>query len=98
MYWLTVAVHVVPLLKVSVNSISMLITCYHFHATSSRISFVETAKFGYFSLNWPIDNNMNVLQKSNSFSEARHLKSVDYLHDDGDLNRAKAASADMTRS
>merc|ERR1712227_770480 len=30
--------------------------------------------------------------------EARHLKSVDYLHEDGDFNRAKAATADMTRS
>merc|ERR1712039_1121565 len=30
--------------------------------------------------------------------ESRHLKSVDYLMDDGDLNRAKSMGADMTRS
>ena len=32
------------------------------------------------------------------YSEARHLKSVEYLMDDGDLNRAKSMGADMTRS
>ena len=36
--------------------------------------------------------------KLTTFIESRHLKSVDYLMDDGDLNRAKSMGADMTRS
>ena len=86
------------------RTVKQFLTCSAFNSIFMKASRVDS--FSTFSLIvaahavlFPkvIKDNYESI-KLMKFSESRHLQSVDYMMDDGDLNRAKKAGNDVTRS